>query len=129
MYRQISKCTDKSRKRHYWGGGQLPPPPPPPLATLMNSGTYCALGYSLVFRHDQFKKKGSYIFCDPPVEGPQGTTAHLNNSKTSVQNNIIPYKLLRSESSDENIIELICHHYLHVVFFIVSSIRKLPPRK
>ena len=34
----ISKCTDKSPKRHYWGGGggQLPPcPPPPPLATLM----------------------------------------------------------------------------------------------
>ena len=42
MYRQISKCTDKSPKRHYWGGGQLPPlppppPPPPPLATLMSS--------------------------------------------------------------------------------------------
>ena len=36
MYRQISKCTDKSPKRHYWGGGgQLPPPPAPPLATLM----------------------------------------------------------------------------------------------
>ena len=28
MYRQISKCTDKSPKRHYWGGGQLPPLPP-----------------------------------------------------------------------------------------------------
>ena len=34
MYRQISKCTDKSPKRHYWGGGALPPPPP--LATLMH---------------------------------------------------------------------------------------------
>ena len=36
MYRQISKCTDKSPKRHYWGGGAIappgpPPPPPPPL--------------------------------------------------------------------------------------------------
>ena len=29
MYRQISKCSDKTPKRHYWGGGgQLPPPPP-----------------------------------------------------------------------------------------------------
>ena len=43
MYRQISKCTDKTLKKHYWGGGggQLPPPPPPPcsppplLATLV----------------------------------------------------------------------------------------------
>ena len=25
MYRQISKCTDKSPKRHYWGGGNCPP--------------------------------------------------------------------------------------------------------
>ena len=34
MYRHISKCTDKTPKKHYWG--QLPPPPPsiPPLATL-----------------------------------------------------------------------------------------------
>ena len=30
MYRQISKCTDKTPKKHYWGGGQLPPCPPPP---------------------------------------------------------------------------------------------------
>ena len=30
MYRQISKCTDKSPKRHYWGGGGAPLPPPPP---------------------------------------------------------------------------------------------------
>ena len=28
MYRQISKCTDKSPKRHYWGGGGNCPPPP-----------------------------------------------------------------------------------------------------
>ena len=37
MYRQISKCTDKSPKRHYWGAIAPPPPcpPPPPLATLM----------------------------------------------------------------------------------------------
>ena len=39
-YRQISKCTDKTLKKHYGGGGQPappppPPPPPPPLATLM----------------------------------------------------------------------------------------------
>ena len=34
MYRQISKCTDKSPKTHYWGGG-IAPPAPPPLATLM----------------------------------------------------------------------------------------------
>ena len=44
MYRQISKCTDKTPKKHYWGGGgSCPPaPPPPPLATLvtaMTSGT------------------------------------------------------------------------------------------
>ena len=33
MYRQISKCTDKTPKKHYWGGGgQLPPLPPPPLS-------------------------------------------------------------------------------------------------
>ena len=27
MYRQVSKCTDKTPKKHYWGGGggQLPP--------------------------------------------------------------------------------------------------------
>ena len=30
MYRQMSKCTDKTPKKHYWGN-----PPPPPLATLM----------------------------------------------------------------------------------------------
>ena len=30
MYRQISKCTDKSPKRHYWGGGAIACPPPPP---------------------------------------------------------------------------------------------------
>ena len=36
MYRQISRCTDKTPKKHYWGGGgQLPPPPCPPLATLV----------------------------------------------------------------------------------------------
>ena len=36
MYRKISKCTDKSPKRHYWGGGgAIVPLPPPPLATLM----------------------------------------------------------------------------------------------
>ena len=29
MYRQISKCTDKSPKRHYWGGGGGNCPPPP----------------------------------------------------------------------------------------------------
>ena len=28
MYRQISKCTDKTPKKHYGGGGgELPPPP------------------------------------------------------------------------------------------------------
>ena len=31
MYRQISKCTDKTPKKHYGGGGALPPAPPPPL--------------------------------------------------------------------------------------------------
>ena len=32
MYRQISKCTDKTLKMHYWGGGAIAPlPPPPPL--------------------------------------------------------------------------------------------------
>ena len=42
MYRQISKCTDKTPKKHYWGGGAVaapapyPPPPPPPLATLVH---------------------------------------------------------------------------------------------
>ena len=47
MYRQISKCTDKSPKRHYWGGGgQLPPcPPPPPLATLMPGSS--SLGFKI----------------------------------------------------------------------------------
>ena len=30
MYRQISKCTDKSPKRHYWGGNCPPPPLPSP---------------------------------------------------------------------------------------------------
>ena len=32
MYRQISKCTDKTLKKHYWGAiiAPLPPPPPPP---------------------------------------------------------------------------------------------------
>ena len=34
MYRQISKCTDKTPKKHYWGGGGSCPPPPP-LATLV----------------------------------------------------------------------------------------------
>ena len=32
MYRQTSKCADKTSKMHYWGGGI---PPPPPLATLL----------------------------------------------------------------------------------------------
>ena len=35
MYQQISKCTDKSPKRHYGGGGAIAAPAPPPLATLM----------------------------------------------------------------------------------------------
>ena len=35
MYRQISKYTDKTQKKHYWGGGQLPP-----LATLVYYYTY-----------------------------------------------------------------------------------------
>ena len=30
MYRQISKCTDKTPKKHYWGGGRG-------KATLMDS--------------------------------------------------------------------------------------------
>ena len=30
MYRQISKCTDKTPKKHYWGGGGGGAPPPPP---------------------------------------------------------------------------------------------------
>ena len=30
MYRQISKCTDKTPKKHYWGGGGNFPPPPAP---------------------------------------------------------------------------------------------------
>ena len=29
MYRQISKCTDKTPKKYY-GGMPTPPPPPPP---------------------------------------------------------------------------------------------------
>ena len=41
MYRQISKCTDKSPKRHYWGGGgaiaPLPPPPPSGYANDCNA--------------------------------------------------------------------------------------------
>ena len=50
MYRQISKCTDKTPKMHYWGAvapppAPSPPPPPPPLATLVRQsrvlGTYC----------------------------------------------------------------------------------------
>ena len=35
MYRQISKCTDKTPKKHYWA--------PPPLATLVidtHGGTF-----------------------------------------------------------------------------------------
>ena len=49
MYRQISKCTDKSPKRHYWGGvgwrGQLPPlpPPPPPPSGYANANEYIPL--------------------------------------------------------------------------------------
>ena len=35
MYRQISKCTDKTPKKG--GSCPLPPPPPPPLATLVAS--------------------------------------------------------------------------------------------
>ena len=38
MYRNISKCTDKTPKKHYGGGGGELPPPPPPLATLMGVG-------------------------------------------------------------------------------------------
>ena len=33
MYWQISKCTDKTPKKHYGGGGAITPHPP--LATLM----------------------------------------------------------------------------------------------
>ena len=35
MYRQISKCTDKTPKKHYGGGGGGNCPPAPPLAALM----------------------------------------------------------------------------------------------
>ena len=35
MYRQISKCTDRTPKKHYWGSNC---PPVPPLATLMGGG-------------------------------------------------------------------------------------------
>ena len=35
MYQQISKCTDKTPKKHYWGGGGgLTPCPLPPLAIV-----------------------------------------------------------------------------------------------
>ena len=27
MYRQISKCTDKTPEKYYWGAGKFPPPP------------------------------------------------------------------------------------------------------
>ena len=35
MYRQISKCTDKTPKKHYWGVGGGGAIAPPPLATLV----------------------------------------------------------------------------------------------
>ena len=35
MYRQISKCTDKTPKKSIIGGNSPPPPPAPALATLM----------------------------------------------------------------------------------------------
>ena len=36
IYRQISKCTDKTPKKQYWGGGggAMAPAPPPPLLWL-----------------------------------------------------------------------------------------------
>ena len=35
MYRQISKCTDKTPKKHYGGHCPLPPPPPSGYASVI----------------------------------------------------------------------------------------------
>ena len=42
MYRQISKCTDKTPKKALLGGGgeQLPPPAPPPHSGYANATAY-----------------------------------------------------------------------------------------
>ena len=52
MYRQISKCTDKSPKRHYWGGGgggAIAPCPPPPPSGYANDPRYgCSRQESLL---------------------------------------------------------------------------------
>ena len=48
MYRQISKCTNKTPKKHYGGGGEgqlplpppCPPPPPPPSGYASVSGSH-----------------------------------------------------------------------------------------
>ena len=42
MYRQISKCTDKTPKKHYGGGGGgegNSPPPPAPTSSGYASGS------------------------------------------------------------------------------------------
>ena len=61
MYRHISKCTDKTPKKHYWGGGgavaPLPPPPTPTLATLVVPGKYF---HMIIFMNDTISN--AYVF-------------------------------------------------------------------
>ena len=67
MYRQISKCTDKTPKKHYGGGGQLPPPPCPHLATLVNPrASKRTLVRDLALRARD-RRWAHIVFCAPPI--------------------------------------------------------------
>ena len=88
MYRQISKCTDKSPKRHYWGGAIAPlPPPPPPLATLMTLASLTdwrlmvllpswAANLSVSFVTPSFDHVGDDEYCCDHVDGTERQEDH-----------------------------------------------------
>ena len=83
MYRQISKCTDKTPKKHYWGGGAVAPPPP--LATLMTdilsiqpmSCMHAVLAFGNACRDYHLGKLAHYTVAISPLFRGQAIVMHI----------------------------------------------------
>ena len=92
MYRQISKCTDKTTKKHYGGGGTIIPPPPPPAMLVWFTALKLSSSASIYLSiNDQICQliTASFYYCRLAAEPLHDV------SSSRIPNPVRMYRLLR----------------------------------
>ena len=133
MYRQISKCTDKTLKKHYWGGGQLPPPPPSGYANgwvqrtrERGTGVHDIELYRDLSSHDDASVQ-IFKYVRLPVESAHCTFSHTVREDCSGVSAMKVVSVLQTRSS-----RVLVFNYHNIICMIIDSInnyRRFEPWK